>query len=70
MVKGIKRLFIDNVEARKFRRQIRHHDRGNPRVEAGEAMQNSKQPGWAKAFWDDLSKSPTDFAESFMKSLK
>ena len=70
MVKGIWRLFIDDKMSRKIRKQIKQRGRDDPRVGTGEAMQNSKQPGWAKAFWDDLSKSPTDFAESFMKSLK
>lgn len=59
MVKGIWRLFIDDVASRKFRKEIRHQNRGDPRVGTGEAMPEGKPPPkWFSAFVDELNKSP------------
>ena len=59
MVEGIWRLFIDDVASRKFRRQLKQRERGDPRVNTGEAMPGGKPPPkWFTAFFDDLNQSP------------
>ena len=59
MVKDIKRLFIDDVASRKFRRQIRDRPRGDPRVSTGEAMPlKEPTPSWFTAHINSLKQSP------------
>ena len=59
MSKTIFKLFIDDRASRKFRRQLKQRERGDPRVGTGEAMPGGKSlPKWFTAFVDDLNKSP------------
>ena len=58
MVKDIKRLFIDDVASRKFRRQIRDRPRGDPRVGTGEAMPGKSPPKWFSDHVEFLKQSP------------
>ena len=58
MVKDIKRLFIDDVASRKFRRQLKQHDKGDPRVGTGEAMPGKISPKWFSDHIDLLKQSP------------
>ena len=58
MVKDIKRLFIDDVASQKFRRQLKQHDRGDPRVGTGEAMPGKSPPKWFLDHVEFLKKSP------------
>ena len=59
MSKTIFKLFIDDRASRKFRNQLKQHDRGDPRVRTGEAMPEGKPPPkWFFALVDDLNNSP------------
>ena len=58
MVKDIKRLFIDDVASRKFRRQLKQLDKGDPRVGTGEAMPGKSSPKWFTDHVEFLKQSP------------
>ena len=58
MVKGIWRLFIDDVASRRFRRQLKQYDRGDPRVETSDAMPGKPPPKWFTDHVEFLKQSP------------
>lgn len=63
--------FINGKAARRVRKEIISRKKFNFPQEAQESINlDDKTPGWAKAFWDDLSKSAPDFAKSFTKSIE
>ena len=65
------KIFINDKKARRVRKEIRARKKFDHPQEAPENIHaENKTPGWAKAFWDDLSKSPPDFVVSFRKSIE
>jgi len=66
-----KKPFIKGKAARRVRREIISRRKiEHPQKELESSNIGENTPGWAKAFWDDLSKSPPDFAKSFINSLE